>query len=93
MNELNKVRASDLSMNSDFFRQDSDSIGHCDDQLSEIEERFNNKIAHGMKKAVHMIVSKLDLLIQSKIKLIVKEEIETKICELRNLSDPKAVQI
>jgi len=42
-----------------------------------------------MKKAVHMIVSKLDVMIQSKIKLMVKDEIESKISELRGLSDQK----
>ena len=72
-----------LSLNtfdtSDIFRTDSNST---DVSLRELEERMNNKMAMGMKKALHFIVDKYDFLFESRIKTMVKDEVDLRIKEM-----------
>lgn len=51
--------------------------------MQRIDDRVNQKIAKGMKKAIHLIVGKFDDMYQEKMKLFVREEIEGKIIEVR----------
>lgn len=54
---------------------------NTDISYREIDERVNCKIREGMKKAMHLIFGKLDELIQSRIRLIVREEVDLKMRE------------
>jgi len=48
-----------------------------DDQNKTLDEKINHKIAIGMKKAVHLILGKFDMLIHDKVQLLVSQEFET----------------
>ena len=54
-----------------------------DEYMQKIDDRVNQKIAKGMKKAIHLIVGKFDEMYQEKMKLFMKEEIDGKILEVR----------
>lgn len=48
---------------------------HLDDFLNAVDDRVNIKIAQGIKKAMQLVIEKLEQLIQSKVKLIVQDQI------------------
>lgn len=51
----------------------------ADEYFKSIEERVNNKIATGMKKAVHLILQKFEAMLQERVQLMIVEEIDKKI--------------
>lgn len=74
----------DLQLNlsfdtSDIFKTENLST---DGTMREMEERLNNKMAMGMKKAMHFIVGKFDFLFETKMKMMVKEEIDIRMKEM-----------
>lgn len=46
-----------------------------DEFLNAVDDRVNIKIANGIKKAMHLIIERIEVLIQSKVKLVVHDEI------------------
>ena len=83
MNEMS-VNISAVS----FDRQSAASTcRQMDEQMQRIEDRVNQKIAKGMKKAIHLIVSKFDEMYQQKMTLFVKDEIEVKLIDIRKEVD------
>ena len=47
-----------------------------EDLLNVLEERINIKISEGLKKAMTLVVQKLDSLVQSKVKELVQDSIK-----------------
>ena len=41
-----------------------------------LDERINQKIAVGLKKAVHLIIDKFELFISDRVKIVVKDELD-----------------
>jgi len=64
---------------SDIFKTDNVST---DGSIRELEERLNNKMAMGMKKAMHFFVGKFDFLFENKMKMMVKEELDMRMKEI-----------
>lgn len=44
-----------------------------------IDERVNGKIAAGMKKAVHLLVDKFDILLQNRLNLILSKQVKDEV--------------
>ena len=65
-----------LNLTDSFLRREFSTE---EDQFNIIDARVNNQIAEGMKKAVRLIVNKLDTHIKSQLKLIVMEEVDLKL--------------
>ena len=64
---------------SDIFKTENLS---SDSTIRDLEERLNNKMAMGMKKAMHFFVGKFDFLFENKMKIMVKEEIDIRMKEM-----------
>lgn len=65
-----------LSLEDSFFLEKGKEAT-VEDYFKNIDERVNIKIAQGMKQAMHLIIKKLDILIQNRLKLMVKDEVKT----------------
>lgn len=50
---------------------ETEEIGSIDELFIRVDERVNTKMAHGMKRAIHLIVEKFDRHVKDKIKLFV----------------------
>ena len=61
-------------------------LGGSDNYLKNMDELVNCKIVMGMKKAIQLIFDKFDILCQQKVKDMVKNEIDVRIKELREVS-------
>lgn len=70
-----------------YDRQSASTYKHMDEQMQRIEDKVNQKIAKGMKKAIHLIVSKFDEMYQQKMTLFVKDEIDIKLVDIRKEVD------
>lgn len=69
-----------IDVSDSFFAQ---SQVRDEDFYKEIDERMNVKLAEGMKKVASLIVTRFESVIQDKIRLMVKDEVEGKIEEIR----------
>lgn len=76
-----------------FKMNDFSKTTSVEEYFRNIDERVNCKIAAGMKKAVHLLVDKFDILLQNRLKLIlakhVKDEVDQRVRTLRQLSQAK----
>ena len=50
-----------------------------EEYICNIDERVNGKIAAGMKKAVHLLVDKFDILLQNRLKLVLAKQIKDEV--------------
>ena len=69
-----------LNLRESIFHQDLTSV---DDFFNNVDDRVNEKIALGMKKAIRLIVGQFDKHMLAKMKLLVKEEVDERLWELR----------
>lgn len=76
-----------------FKMNDFSKTTSVEEYFRNIDERVNCKIAAGMKKAVHLLVDKFDILLQNRLKLIlakhVKDEVDQRVRTLRQVSQAK----
>ena len=61
----------------DCFEQEE--IGSIDELFVRVDERVNTKMAHGMKKAIHLIVEKFERHVKDNIRLFVQQEVDLKL--------------
>ena len=59
----------------------------ADEYFKSIDDRVNRKIAAGLKKAVHLIKNKFDSYVQEWLSIMITEEIEIRIKELKSVRD------
>lgn len=71
-----------LSLEDSFFLEKGKDAT-VEDYFRNIDERVNIKIAQGMKQAMHLIIKKLDVLIQNRLKYMVKDEVKLVTGELK----------
>lgn len=64
-----------LSLEDSFFLEKGKEAT-VEDYFKNIDERVNIKIAQGMKQAMHLIIKKLDVLIQNRLSYMVKDEVK-----------------
>jgi hypothetical protein len=64
-----------LSLEDSFFLEKGKDAT-VEDYFKNIDERVNIKIAQGMKQAMHLIIKKLDVLIQNRLTYMVKDEVK-----------------
>lgn len=64
-----------LSLEDSFFLEKGKDAT-VEDYFKNIDERVNIKIAQGMKQAMHLIIKKLDVLIQNRLSYMVKDEVK-----------------
>ena len=76
-----------INVSDSFFAQ---SQIRDEDFYKEIDERMNVKLAEGMKKVASLIVTKFESVIQCKIRVMVKDEVESKIQEIREILDSES---
>ena len=70
-----------LSLDDSFFIEKGKDTT-VEEYFRNIDERVNAKIAQGMKQAMLLIIKKLDVLIQNRLKCMVKDEV--KVCAATN---------
>ena len=61
------------------------------DIINKVDDQVNTKMAQGMKMAINLIVNKFDMQLQKQLLLMVKDEIDNRINDIKeiNLPTPK----
>ena len=61
------------------------------DIINKVDDQVNTKMAQGMKMAINLIVNKFDIQLQKQLLLMVKDEIDNRINDIKeiNLPTPK----
>lgn len=73
--ECNNFRDSiTLSLDDSFFK-DKGRDTTVEEYFQNIDERLNTKVAGGMKKVMHLVIKKLDTLVQNKVKFLIRDEV------------------
>jgi len=71
----------DLSFNDSFLKDDK--MASVEDYLMVYDQKLNQKMASCFKKVTHLLIQKMDNLMDSKIKVLVHEELEIRLTKLK----------